>query len=395
MSRKWMIVSFAVLTLVVVCGSLSLAVEHRDKAEHRDKEVRFERIQGAIQELEYALEHHPDSEKVEAWKAALQENRQALRHLKMGEFPELKMAIRQTEEDLAELRNAVRDMQEDESQQEQANELREKIHHGELRLVDLLAQFEMQREEAVHRESESAPSKLIIVRLEHARAYDLAEIIEVFLTEHGLIAADERTNTLIIQDTPAGLEKAHRIVDALDIRKGERERELAAHVTIRPGDEGPVMFLGEERTNPDLLHQHFSRLDNPRNWRVTIHVLGKIDEQIPEESIHHIREALTEAGVREIEVNVKQPEQAEKRDRKLVHVTMMPGEEGPRMFFREKAISLEALGEELRQFDVPGNWAMLIHIRGEVSEDAVHRVMEIGKAAGLREVDIVRAERDR
>jgi len=56
----------------------------------------------------------------------------------------------------------------------------------------------------------------VIVPLQHAKAKDLMEYLKGFLTKGGQIAADSRTNGLVLVDTPASLRELLRAAQALD-----------------------------------------------------------------------------------------------------------------------------------------------------------------------------------
>jgi len=65
---------------------LTAHLEQR-RAGREDGELQIKRLQGAIKELEYALEHHSDSEKAETWKKALKENKTKLERLMAEQKP--------------------------------------------------------------------------------------------------------------------------------------------------------------------------------------------------------------------------------------------------------------------------------------------------------------------
>jgi type IV pilus assembly protein PilQ len=45
-----------------------------------------------------------------------------------------------------------------------------------------------------------------LIRLNYAIAKDMVPVVKMFLSEHGSVMADERTNTLIIRDAPENIE---------------------------------------------------------------------------------------------------------------------------------------------------------------------------------------------
>jgi type II secretory pathway component HofQ len=65
---------------------------------------------------------------------------------------------------------------------------------------------EQQRRELEHAKQTAAPLEVCTYRLENADARDTAGILGAFLSPRGRIAADTRTNSLIIADVPQVLE---------------------------------------------------------------------------------------------------------------------------------------------------------------------------------------------
>lgn len=205
----------------------------RRKKELDEKEAQIHRLKGTIKELEYALEHHPDSEEVGEWEASLKESRQKLERFMAefrkirkpkGRFPELEMAIDRTRGQLEELRHAAKALKEKGEKPDKLEELQKKIARKERELVMLTGR--MRREKAeVERGKAKVHPELVIVSLEHAHAPNLAEIIEEFLTEYGIIVADPDTHSLVIKDLPAGLEDAEKIIRALDVPRRRIVRE--------------------------------------------------------------------------------------------------------------------------------------------------------------------------
>ncbi len=87
-------------------------------------------------------------------------------------------------------------------------------------------------------------------------------------------------------------------------------------------------------------------------------------------------------------------ERAERPDQELraVHVTVRAGETGePQIFFREKQVSVEQLREVLH--DLGDEQLLLIHVRGEVSEELVHSIMETAKGAGIQRIKVEHIKR--
>ncbi|ASG64764.1 type II secretory pathway protein [Idiomarina piscisalsi] len=60
-----------------------------------------------------------------------------------------------------------------------------------------------------------------LLRINFAKAADLATLLkndqQSFLSENGAVSVDERTNTLIIRDTPEQVESVRRVIEQLDI----------------------------------------------------------------------------------------------------------------------------------------------------------------------------------
>lgn len=73
----------------------------------------------------------------------------------------------------------------------------------------------MTREEAV------LPLKNTVLRLKYANAEDLAKLLKSkeanFLSKRGVVSVDQRTNTLLLQDTEAQLQKIQGLLQLLDI----------------------------------------------------------------------------------------------------------------------------------------------------------------------------------
>ena len=140
-----------------------------------------------------------------------------------GEFPEIEMAIERARGQLEELAHAAEDLQETGSAPDKLESIRKRINQKERELEELFGLRERRRDEAAHR-GERPPGELVIFRLKHTEAGDLGEVIEKFLTSLGTIAVHFPSNSLVIRDTPAGLEAAKTIIRELDMPR-ERERD--------------------------------------------------------------------------------------------------------------------------------------------------------------------------
>ena len=78
-------------------------------------------------------------------------------------------------------------------------------------------------------------------------------------------------------------------------------------------------------------------------------------------------------------------EKSERPDeRRAVHITVRATETGkPQIFFREERVSTEQLHEVLHDLEDPHEQLLFIHVRGEVSEELVHHIIETAKSAGI------------
>jgi len=84
-----------------------------------------------------------------------------------------------------------------------------------------IAERERQRREAEEEMEERAPLRTEYIQINYARAGDLASLLETgdtsLLSERANVSVDERTNTLVVQDTESNLEEARRAINRLDI----------------------------------------------------------------------------------------------------------------------------------------------------------------------------------
>jgi type IV pilus assembly protein PilQ len=85
-----------------------------------------------------------------------------------------------------------------------------------------IAAREKQALESMKELGELVPLRSDFIQVNYARAADLADLIEggeggALLSERGSVAIDERTNTLLVQDTSDRLESIRRLVRVLDI----------------------------------------------------------------------------------------------------------------------------------------------------------------------------------
>ena len=169
---------------------------------------------------------------MDEWRAALEDTRRRLdalmderprerrrvtreRRRTRGRFDELKTAIDQTRGQLRELEHAAEDMQEEGALDEELGEMRERMAETRANLRELMGTLEERQAESGRRRARE--TRLVILPIKHTSAFELAELIERFLTPSGIIATHEPTNSLVIRDAPAGLETAQMIIRKLDV----------------------------------------------------------------------------------------------------------------------------------------------------------------------------------
>ncbi len=231
MFRKLTVVAFFIASLMVIL--LSTGAMAAEKAE-KGKEIQAKEIKGQMHEFEVALEREDNKEKAAKMKANLQEYRKKLERLMgrsrapqkpKGEFAEIEMAIRRSKANLEELRHAIAGLREKGDQPDRLEELGKKLGQEERKLVEYTTLLK-KRMVAARRKKAKPRSKLMILKVKYANAGKLADIIEKFLSPAGIIAADPDSNSLVIKDSPDGLETALMIIEALDVqrRRGPREQ---------------------------------------------------------------------------------------------------------------------------------------------------------------------------
>ncbi len=252
MSRKLTVIALFLVSLVMISWSTAIVAEEK---EDKSREARIEQVREQIKELEYALERERDKEEAARLKQKLQERRREAESL-MGEarkpqkpeedFPDLQEGIRRARANLEELRRAARALREEGGGTEKLEELREKIGKEERKLVELNTLLKARRVEARQKKPQT---RLMFFQLEHANGENLCRIIGKFLTPAGIIMTDEDTNTLVVKDTPDGLETASEIVKNLDIPRRRAARERAERPRERAEREnfffGTVLEAGE------------------------------------------------------------------------------------------------------------------------------------------------------
>lgn len=84
-----------------------------------------------------------------------------------------------------------------------------------------IAAREKQEFESQKQKQELAPLRSDLVQVNYAKAADIADLLKAkentIMSERGSVTIDERTNTLLLNDTPDKLEEIRRLIDKLDI----------------------------------------------------------------------------------------------------------------------------------------------------------------------------------
>lgn len=106
--------------------------------------------------------------------------------------------------------------------------------------ADELAERERLALESQQQIAELEPLQSEFIQVNYARASDLAGLIQsgdtTLLSERGTVSVDERTNTLLVQDTNTNLENIRRLVRTLDIPV--RQVQIESRVVIATDDFG-------------------------------------------------------------------------------------------------------------------------------------------------------------
>jgi type IV pilus assembly protein PilQ len=87
---------------------------------------------------------------------------------------------------------------------------------------DELAAREQKEREVALKQQELAPLRSELIQVNYAKATEMATLLRggeaaTLLSDRGTVSVDERTNTLLINDTPEKLEEVRALVDRLDI----------------------------------------------------------------------------------------------------------------------------------------------------------------------------------
>ncbi len=102
--------------------------------------------------------------------------------------------------------------------------------------ADELAEREEQELEAKQRLSQLAPLESTYIQINYAKAVDIATILRTessdLLSQRGAVTVDERTNTLLVRDTPRQIEEVEAMVKVLDVAVKQVVIE-ARMVTVR------------------------------------------------------------------------------------------------------------------------------------------------------------------
>ncbi|MCO7247174.1 type IV pilus secretin PilQ [Halomonas sp. Mc5H-6] len=98
-----------------------------------------------------------------------------------------------------------------------------------------LAELERQELEARNQQETLAPLVTEFIEVKYARAEDLSQLLRGgdgfgLLTERGRVSVDQRTNTLLVQDTPDQVREIVRTLDRLDV--AVRQVQIEARIVI-------------------------------------------------------------------------------------------------------------------------------------------------------------------
>lgn len=98
-----------------------------------------------------------------------------------------------------------------------------------------LAELERQELEAREQQETLAPLITEFIEVKYARAEDLSQLLRGgdgfgLLTERGRVSVDQRTNTLLVQDTPDQVREIVRTLDRLDV--AVRQVQIEARIVI-------------------------------------------------------------------------------------------------------------------------------------------------------------------
>lgn len=138
-----------------------------------------------------------------------------------------------------------------------------------------LAEREAQELEAKQRLSQLAPLESAYIQINYAKAADIAAILRTessdLLSERGAVTVDERTNTLLVRDTPRQIEEVESMVKTLDVAVKQVVIE-ARMVTVRDNisDE---LGINWGLTNPNI--------DGPDLWGSGTETGGDFNVNLP------------------------------------------------------------------------------------------------------------------
>lgn len=104
--------------------------------------------------------------------------------------------------------------------------------------------------------------------------------------------------------------------------------------------------------------------------------------------VGQLAEQLADGRRQQVKERIDRPDQ----ELRVVHVTVRAAEMGdPQIFFREERVSLEQLHEVLH--DLGDEQLLLIHVRGEISEELIHHIMETARDAGIQRIKVEHIKR--
>ena len=117
--------------------------------------------------------------------------------------------------------------------------------------------------EAQQQLKELAPLRTEFVQINYAKATELADLIKAesnnLLSERGNITVDQRTNTLLIQDTASNLSEIREVVEALDI--AIRQVLIESRIVVANEDFSKDLGVQFGYSHSDNIKDRFARVD--------------------------------------------------------------------------------------------------------------------------------------
>lgn len=220
------------ISLAILCvGIVGFLVYAKDDEPERDMDIKMEmkmdmderemeiselkhKLVETEAELELLTRERAGEEIIQAKKVEMQKLHEALQRLKLKFTPDgddIHRKIEILSSELKAIEEKYREMKEVYAPPEELARLRDEIEirHEELKRLEEMA--------GSHRKMMEDGRHLELYHARFVEAEHLVEIIEDFLTKGGVIRADSRTNHVIVMDVPIGVERAFRIMKALDI----------------------------------------------------------------------------------------------------------------------------------------------------------------------------------